>query len=386
MLVKELRRSVRSVAPVVLVAALLPAVLSARAAEPATLKGDFASAIVIDAGTGVTLVAVNERAKRQPASMIKMLTELIVLERIDRGDISLDDQVTVSAKASRMGGSQVYLAHNEQFTVLELLEALAIHSANDAACALAEYVAGSTDAFVDLMNLRARELGMTDSEFHSVHGLPAGRGQQPDITSARDMAILGREVAKHPRALEWSSTTEMPFRDGKFTLHNPNKLVGKFRGLDGIKTGYTEPAGWCVTASAVQMGTRLISVVMGCPTDKDRANETTRLLTYGFSLYTELPVLAAGAAPEGPALAVRGGKAKEAPVAAAEALVVNVPRDRTGDVTVEVHLPEAADAPLAAGTEVGEAVALLDGIELGRVPMVVTQDVAKGNWLDRLFR
>jgi len=359
---------------------------TAPASKPAVLKGDFASAIVVDAETGMTLVAVNERAKRQPASMLKMMTELLVLERVQKGDLHFDDPVKVSAKASKMGGSQVYLAQGEVFTVEELLHALAIHSANDAACALAEHVAGSTDAFVDLMNLRAKELGMTDTVIHSVHGLPAGRGQKPDLTSARDMSILARALIKHPEALEWASTKTMPFRDGKFTLYNPNKLVGTYRGLDGLKTGYTEPAGFCVTATAVQMGKRLISVVMGCSSDRARANETTRLLTYGFNLYTQMPVIAADGSPLPAVLVVHGGKEKEAAITAADSLVVNVPRNRTDDVTIEYRLPEAADAPIAAGTEVGRAVAVLDGIELGSVPVVVAEDVVKGNWLDRLFR
>ena len=358
---------------------------TAALAAPAVLEGDFASAIVIDAATGMTLVAVNERELRQPASMLKMMTELIVLERVAKGDLRLEDKVRVSAKASKMGGSQVYLAHGEEFPVVELLHALAIHSANDASAALAEHVAGSTEAFVDLMNLRAKELGMTDTVFHTVHGLPPAWNQEPDITSARDMAILGRELIRHPEALEWASVKTMPFRDGKFTLHNPNKLVGTYRGLDGIKTGYTAPAGFCVTASAVQMGTRLISVVMGCPSDNGRANETTRLLSYGFNLYTQVPLLAADGKPLPQALEVRGGKAKEAAVTAAQELVVNVPRDRADQVTVVYRLP-AAEAPLLAGAQVGQAVALLDGIELGSVPVVTTADVAKGNWLDRLFR
>ena len=376
-------------APAALVLALLAALTATPApapAAPAVLEGEFASAIVVDAETGMTLVAVNERAKRQPASMLKMMTELIVLERIAKGDVAMDDVVRVSAHASRMGGSQVYLAHNEEFSVEELLHALAIHSANDAAVALAEHVAGSADAFVDLMNLKAGELGMTDTVFHTVHGLPPAWKQEPDLTSARDMAVLGRELVRYPEALEWASTKTMPFRGGEFTLYNPNKLVGTYRGLDGIKTGYTGPAGFCVTASAVQMDKRLISVVMGCPTDYARANETTRLLSYGFNLYTQLPVLAADGEPLEPLLTVRGGKAGEAKVAAGADLVVSVPRDRTGDVVVRYELPDEAEAPLAAGTEVGRAVAVLDDIELGSVPVVVAEDVAKGNWLDRLFR
>lgn len=381
---KSRRNSLIVVAAVAVI--LLAVALPAAQAAPAVLEGDFASAIVIDAETGVTLVAVNERARRQPASMVKMMTELIVLERVHKGDLDMAEMVRVSARASRIGGSQVYLAHGEEFPVEELLHALAIHSANDAAQALAEHVAGSSEAFVDLMNLRAKELGMADTVFRTVHGLPPARDQEPDLTSALDMAVLGRELIRYPEAVEWASTQTMPFRDGKFTLHNPNKLVGRYRGLDGIKTGYTVPAGFCVTASAVQMGKRLISVVMGCSTDKVRANETTRLLSYGFNLYTQLPVLAADGQPLDTLLAVKGGKLKEAPVTAAAALVVSVPRDRTGDVVVEYRLSAAAEAPLAAGTEVGRAVALLDGIELGSVAVVVAQDVVKGNWLDRLFR
>jgi D-alanyl-D-alanine carboxypeptidase (penicillin-binding protein 5/6) len=352
---------------------------------PAVLEGDFASAIVIEAETGMTLVAVDERVQRQPASMLKMMTELIVLERIDAGDVSLEDEVRVSAAASKMGGSQVYLAHNEVFTIGELLQALAIHSANDAAMALAEHVAGSKDAFVDLMNLRARELGMTDTVFHTVHGLPPGWRQEPDLTSARDMAILGREIARHPLALEMASTPKAPFRDGKFILTNPNLLVGRYRGLDGIKTGYTAAAGYCLTASAVQKDTRLISVVMGCSSDKARANETTRLLTYAFNLIVPVSLLAADGQPLDATLRVKGGKSKEAAITCGDELVINVPRDRRDDLVVEIRVPAEAEAPLPAGTQVGLAVALLDGREMGQVPVVTLEDVPRGNWLERLF-
>jgi D-alanyl-D-alanine carboxypeptidase (penicillin-binding protein 5/6) len=295
----------------------------------AAMEGQFASAIVIDADTGEVLLAKEPHGRRQPASMLKMMTELIVLERVAEGDISLAEQVTVSAHASKMGGSQVYLKHNETFPVVELLKALAIHSANDAAASLAEHVAGSVEAFIDLMNSRARELGMRDTEFHSVHGLPPGRGQKPDMTSVYDMALLGRELIGHPLALEWSAQQTAPFRDGAFTLYNPNKLVGKYRGLDGLKTGYHNQSGYCVTATAIQKGKRLISVVMGSPTDAARATETTRLLSYGFT--------------------------------------------------------EKMQAPIEAGQEVGKGVAVLDGHVLGEVSIVTIEAVPRGNWLDRLF-
>jgi D-alanyl-D-alanine carboxypeptidase (penicillin-binding protein 5/6) len=354
-------------------------------ASPVTLTGDFKSAIVIDAETGLTLVAANENKRRQPASMLKMMTELIVLEHLAEGELKLDESVKVSAKASKMGGSQVYLKHGEIFTVEELLHALAIHSANDASVSLAEHVAGSTDAFIDLMNMRAQDMGMADTEFHTVHGLPPGWKQEPDMTTARDLAILGRELVQYPKALEWASTKTAPFRDGKFTLYNPNKLVGNYRGLDGLKTGYTAPAGFCVTASAIPKGKRLISVVMGCSTDKARATETTRLLTYGFNMYKQVPVIAAAGEALPDPVAVKGGKKKKVIVAYGESLTVSVPKNREGDLVIQNEISQPVQAPLTLGLEVGRAVVLLDGLELGSVPIVTMEEIAKGNWLNRLL-
>ncbi len=357
---------------------------SPRSFEPSVMEGDFKSAIVIDAETGLVLAATNSQVRRQPASMLKMMTELIVLEHIAEGDLKYEEIVTVSARSSKMGGSQVYLKHGETFTVEELLKALAIHSANDAAVALAEHLAGSVEAFVDLMNMRAADLGMTNSEFHSVHGLPAGYKQSPDLTTAEDMAILGREMISHPKALEWASTKTAPFRDGKFTLYNPNKLVGKFRGLDGIKTGFTGAAGFCVTASAVQKGKRLISVVMGCSSNQARATETTRLLSYGFNAYKQVKIIPQADVVLETPVKVKGGKVTEATVKTGATLTVMVPRNREGDLVVENQLPEKLEAPLPAGQEVGQTVIFLDGVELGRVPLLLVEELPKGNWWNRL--
>lgn len=352
---------------------------------PATLTGEFKSAYVVDADTGWPLVAYHERDRRQPASMLKMMTELLVLERVAEGDMSFEDPVKVSAKASKMGGSQVYLKQGEVFTVRELLMALAIHSANDAAVALAEHLAGSTEAFIDLMNSRAERLGMADSEFHSVHGLPPGWRQKPDLTTARDLTILARELIKHPEALEWASMSHAPFRDGKFNLTNPNKLVGTYRGLDGLKTGYTGPAGFCVTATAVQKGKRLISVVMGCPTDKARATESTRLLSYGFNSYVQLTLVEEGGTALPTRKPVKGGKRTDVPLAYASPLKVSVLRGLKDQVTLRYSLPEKIEAPQPAGAVVGRAEAVLDGRVLGSVPVVTSEEIVKGNWLDRLL-
>jgi D-alanyl-D-alanine carboxypeptidase (penicillin-binding protein 5/6) len=365
---------------------LLPSLVLAEGAGPAELTGDFKSAIVIDAETGLVLAASSPDERRQPASMLKMMTELIVLERVAKGDLTMDEMVRISAHASKMGGSQVYLKHNTEFSVEDLLRALAIHSANDAAVALAEHTAGSVEAFVDLMNMKAQELGMNGTHFQSVHGLPPGWKQEPDLTTARDMAILGQHLVKYPEALEWSATATAPFENGTFTtLYNPNKLIGKFRGLDGLKTGYTGPAGFCVTATAVQMGKRLISVVMGCSSDNARATETTRLLSYGFNAFKQVAVFPEAGALLDSEIKVKGGKKKTVPVAIGESLTISVPKEREADLVFENRLPEQLEAPLVEGAEVGQAVVMLDGRELGRVPLIVPEAVEKGNWWNRLM-
>jgi len=353
---------------------------------PAEVDGDFDSAILIDAATGLVLAAKDPDLVHQPASMVKMLTELIVLEWVASGNVGMDDVITVSARASRMGGSQVYLAHNEQFTVEELLEALAIHSANDAAVALAEHVAGSVEAFVDLMNDRARRLGMHKSEFHTVHGLPPGRGQSPDLTTARDMAVLAQALLEYPEALEWSSQSTAPFRGGEFLMYNPNKLVGQYRGLDGLKTGYHSQAGFCVTATAVQQDVRLISVVMGCGSDRARATETTRLLSYGFSQFEPVTLVAEAGAPFASPAKVEGGKSAELALTYAGPLVVNVPRDLKDQLQLRHEVMSSITAPVARGDKLGEALAVLDDRVMGRVDLLASESVEAGNWFHRLFR
>lgn len=364
---------------------IILAVLAGSAADADALSGRYKSAVLLDARTGEVLFAENEHQPLPPASMVKMMTELIVLEHIAIGEIAPDDPVEVSAKASKMGGSQVYLKHGETFPVVELLKALSIHSANDAAVALAEHIAGSDIAFVELMNRRAEELGMNDTEFHFVHGLPPGRGQKSDRSSAYDMALLGRELSRHPEALEWAVSDHVPFRDGKFFLTNPNPLVGKFRGLEGIKTGFTNSAGYCLTASAFQKGVRLISVVMGAPTNELRGTETTRLLARGFAQYTKVPLVPTAETPVERELKVKGGKADSASLAFAEPLIVGVRKEKMDELRLDLRLPDEFAAPIAAGQVVGRAVAVLDGAEVGAVDILCGEEVPKGSFWDRLF-
>jgi len=358
---------------------------SVDAALPATMIGSFFSAVVLDAETGDLLVAERAHDVHEPASMVKMMTELIVLEAVGRKELSLNDDVQVSGRASQIGGSQVYLKQGEVFKLEELLMALAVHSANDAATALAEHYAGSVEAFVDAMNERARTLGMTDTRFQSVHGLPPGKDQLPDLTSAYDMALLARELVKHPEALHWGSTAEAPFRNGEFTLHNPNRLIGKYRGLDGLKTGYHRGAGYCLTATAVQKERRLIAVVMGAPTDRQRGVEASRLLTFGFNLYQQQTLLDHTREQLAP-LKVKHGKARKVPLALTESLTVSLRPDEVEAVVIEKRVAPAVTAPVEAGQVVGKAVAVLDGQEIAEVPIVATERVAEGSFIEKLFR
>ena len=217
----------------------------ARAADAETYR----AGILIDADTGTVLFEKNAHLKAPPASMTKMMLILLVAERVRDGSMHWDDPITTSAWASKIGGSQVYLKQGEVFPLSEMMQAIVIHSANDASMAVAEAVAGSSEAFVDLMNERAKQLGMKDTTYHSVHGLPPGKGQQADMSSAADLATLARELVKFPEVMKWAGTKEAPFRQGAMTLTNTNRLVRETSWVDGLKTGYYREAGFNVTAT-----------------------------------------------------------------------------------------------------------------------------------------
>ena len=250
-------------------------------------RDPYLGAIVVDATTGKVLFEDQADAKGYPASMQKLMDLLIILEKIEHGQLTLQDSVPVSAKAAKTGGSQVWLAQNESFSLDDMLYALMVQSANDAAVALAEKVAGSTDAFVDLMNAKARELGMTSTVFHSVHGLPPSPGQEHDVTTARDFSILCREVVRHPDALRYTSTKEKPFRQnvpGKtVVMHTHNHLLARVEGCDGLKTGYFAQAGFSIAVTAARQGQRVVVVVLDSPDLKTRDRKAAELVAKGFA-------------------------------------------------------------------------------------------------------
>ena len=333
----------------------------------------------MDRDSGQVLFAKNEHLPWPPASMTKMMTLLITMERVRDKTVGLDDVVTASAWASKIGGSQVYLREGEKFPLRELLKAIVIASANDAAVAVAEYVAGSTGAFVDLMNQRAKDLGLTETQFHSVHGLPPAAGQQPDIMSAMDLATVARKLAEFPEIMEWARMPEAPFRDGQLQMRNTNHLVRTYQGADGLKTGFYAAAGFEVTATASRNGLHLLAVLLGAPTKRGCFDETATLLTNGFAGYRAIQAATAGQ-PVGGAISVAGGSVPSLTAVAAADLRLTVPRTEAGDVKIETTVPPSLSAPIRKGQIVGAVIARRGDQQLGKVNVISPQDVESTSW------
>jgi len=363
----------------------------AASAGAAPLKGSapgpsvaYRAAILVDADSGAVLHEENSHVQAPPASMTKMMLMLLVAERVAARQLHWDDPVVTSTRASRMGGSQVYLKDGEVFSLGEMMQAIVIHSANDAAVAVAERVAGSVEAFVTLMNERASQLGMRDTTYRSVHGLPPEAGQEPDLSSAHDMALVARGLVKHEPIVGWSSTREAPFRNGAMTLTNTNRLVRETTWVDGLKTGYYREAGFNVTATARRDGMRLIAVVMGAPVKRDCFASAQRLLNRGFSDYhaqiavRQDEVIASD-------VRVPGGRPRLVRVIAGEALTVVAKRKEKRSLTLELALQPALQPPIDAKTRVGEVVVKEGETVLGRVPALVAEAVRPASLWERIF-
>lgn len=335
-------------------------------------------AILIEAETGQVLFEKDAHVPAPPASMIKMMTTLIALERIRDGALTLNEPVVASRWAAQMGGSQIYLREGESMTVEQLLEAVMIHSANDASAALAEHIAGSTDAFVDLMNDKAEQLGLKETYFYSVHGLPPEPGQKDDMMSASDLAMLGRELMKFPEAAKWAAVAQQPFRDGQFTLVNPNHLLRQFPGSDGIKTGFHNKAGFCVTGSAKRGDLRLIVVVMGSALKRDCFRSAAQILNEGFATYRMVVPVKEGVA-IGRDAPVKGGVEERVPLISTKDVHVLVKRGQEKKVQVEVDVPDRVSAPVKAGQVVGNIVVKFDGTEVGKAQAAAAQDVTQAS-------
>ncbi|MEW6044963.1 MAG: D-alanyl-D-alanine carboxypeptidase family protein [Bacillota bacterium] len=363
-------------------------VQSATRNTPDRLGFDVAApaAILIDGDTGQVLFEKNADMPVHPASIVKIMTMLVTMDAVKRGHVSLNDPVRISRAAEAMGGSQVYLVAGETWRLEQLMEALAIASANDAAVAIAEHVAGTEAAFVELMNRRAQELGMRDTRFTNSHGLPPEQGEDPNITTARDIAIMSKAlVSEHPEVLTWTSIREKVFREQpRFVMFNTNRLVGTVEGVDGLKTGHTADAGFSLAATASRDGRRLIAALMKMDSDQTRVDQASRLLEFGFRAYR--PVVVALADEKVGELRLRSGQPEAVPVRATRTLhVLTLGGDPKG-VSRRLVFRDNVAPPITKGQQVGWVVAELDGREVARVPVSAGASVRPVSGATRLWR
>ncbi len=347
-------------------------------AEPsdgeAAFSLDCKSAILMEASTGKILFEQNPDEALPPASVTKVMTLLLVMEAIDEGRLALDDVITASAHASSMGGSQIFLKEGEQMRAEDLIKSVVIASANDAAVALAEHLAGSEESFVAQMNERAAELGMTNTHFENTNGLDDT--VERHLTSARDIALMSRALIGYEKITEYASIWQDTIRGGEFGLTNTNRLVRFYRGATGLKTGSTAKAGFCISATAKRDGMELICVIMGAPSRDIRNAAATSLLDWGFANYALYTHEDASLAP----ICVQGGVKNDCLLTAPRFSAV-VPRAKKNAVSVRIELPERLSAPVAKGDAVGKIVYLLDGKELGNVPVTASESVDRvGFW------
>lgn len=342
------------------------------------LAEDSKSAILIERDTGTILYEKNRDEKYSPASMTKIMTMLLIMEAIDSGKIKMDEKVTTSEYAASMGGSQIFLEPGEEMTVKELLLAMAIASANDASVALAEKIAGSEEAFVDMMNERTKELGLKNTHFKNTTGLPI----EDHYSTAYDMAIMAKELLKHEEITDFTKNYEAYLRedsDNKFWLVNTNKLVKFYPGVDGLKTGFTSEAKYCLTATAKKDGMRVIAVVFGAPTSKSRNAQITKMLDYSFSQYATHPLYEKGKTLEKVKVS-KGNKKYIEAVTGENASVLAKKGEKLDKLTEEIELNEQIKAPLKKGEKIGVLKVKKDGKELVEVPLVAKENVKKASW------
>ena len=339
--------------------------------------GAYAEACVLEPTTGSVIFEANDHAPWPTASLAKMMLMLIVAEKIHDGSLKLTDQITTSRKAAEMGGSQVYLKEGETFSLDDMMKAVVVHSANDASVAVAEYLAGSTDAFVVMMNQHAGALGMKESHYYSVHGLPPAKGESPDVASAYDQAILARELLKYPDVIRWSSIDTAPFRAGTFILRNTNHMVRTYAGCDGLKTGFYDKAGFNVVATAKRNDLRLIAVVLGSQHKLTNFKEASEMLSQGFLNYEMHPVAKKGA-PIAQSVAVSDADTTSIkPVWGSDAGVFVRHGDPNNAIKVDYNLPQSITAPIKAGQQIGTAKVTEGGKPVATIALLAPSDVAR---------
>ena len=335
------------------------------------------SAYLIDVATGTTLGEFNAHERLAPASVTKVMTMLLIMEAVDSGKIGWEDTVTTSEAAAAKGGSQIYLKVGEQMTVRDMMKSIAVSSANDCACAMAEHLAGSEAAFVQQMNQRAQELGMADTHFVNCTGLDDGEDAREHRTSAHDIALMSRELLKnHPDVRQFTTIWMDTVRQGAFGLSNTNKLIRFYPGATGLKTGFTSGAGYCLSASAQRDGMELVAVVMGADSSKTRFNACKQLLDYGFANFALVqPDIC-----ETPAVPVELGTAKTVSPQLGEDGTLLVEKSLRSTVTAQVELEETVEAPVSRGQRLGTLTYRSGEQILRQIPLVAEQEVPRLSW------
>lgn len=356
---------------------LFLAVLTPVQAAGAELSVAGKSAVLMDVATGTVLYESNANEPLAPASVTKIMTMLLIMEAVDSGSISMTDQVTASETAAAKGGSQIYLKAGETMSVSDMLKSIAVSSANDCACAMAEHIAGSEEAFVARMNQRAQELGMNNTHFVNCTGLDDSPEAASHKTTAYDIALMSRELLKnHPKIKEFTTIWMDTVRNGTFGLSNTNKLIRFYQGATGLKTGFTSSAGYCLSATAQRDGMELIAVVMGADTSQNRNAACKQLLDYGFANFALIqPELT-----ETGDVPVRLGTQDGVPVQLGDFSGLLIDKSQKSSVTTQVTLEEVAIAPVSQGQRLGTLKVLSGDQLLREIPLVAAQSVPRLTW------
>ena len=345
--------------------------------QGAALEVDAKSAVLMDVATGTVIYESGAHERLAPASVTKVMTMLLIMEAIDSGRIGWNDTVTASEAAAAKGGSQIFLKVGETMSVTDMVKSIAVSSANDCACAMAEHIAGSEAAFVAMMNQRAKELGMNDTNFVNCTGLDDDADAKDHKTSAYDIAIMSRELLKnHPDIKKFTTIWMDTVRDGTFGLSNTNKLVRFYQGATGLKTGFTSSAGYCLSASAQREDLELIAVVMGCETSQKRFAACKSLLDYGFASYA----LASPRLTEPAEVPVKLGTQDSVTAVLGENDAMLIDKAQKGQITTEVTLDPEVTAPVSKGQRLGTLTVKAGEHILSQIPLVAEETVPRLTW------
>ncbi|MDR4948468.1 D-alanyl-D-alanine carboxypeptidase family protein [Neobacillus cucumis] len=361
-----------------LISLWIPSAFAAEEKKSTDIINDVRSAVLIERDTGTVLYEKNSNQELPPASMTKIMTMLLIMEAIDKGKLSWNEKIRTSEYAASMGGSQIFLEPGEEMTTKEMLKGIAIGSGNDASVAMAERIAGSEDAFVDMMNAKAKELGLKHTHFKNTTGLPVSG----HYSTAADMAVMAKELLKYEDITKFTGLYEAYLRentDKKFWLVNTNKLVRFYPGVDGLKTGFTAEAKYCLTATAQKDGMRVIAVVFGAPTSKERNAQVTKLLNYAFAQYQTHPMFKRS---QTIGLAkISKGKEKNVEAVTSEPISILTKKgEKTQDVKQKVIIQKNLKAPINKGDQVGKIELIKNGKVILESPLVANKSVKEAGW------